>query len=229
MATDQPHFDPGGFGGLVRLFPLPNLVMFPHVTQPLHIFEPRYRALLEAALASDRLIAMALLKPGWEPHYDQRPPVFEMLCLGRVTVHHKLPDGRYNLLLAGLSRARIVRELPPERPFREAQVELCPDREPRDPVVAARLQRDLLDRFRGLLPEAPQAKEQLLRLVDEEVPLGALTDIVTFSLALAPQHKQALLGELEVQRRAAALLALLERAAKGRGDADVFPPDFSAN
>jgi len=229
MATDEDPFDPQEFAGIARLFPLPNLVLFPHVVQPLHIFEPRYRALMEAALATDQLITMALLKPGWEPHYEQRPPLYEMACVGKITAHHKLPDGRYNLLLAGVSRARIVRELPPERAFREARVELCFDRPAAPGAASARLQRSLLDRFRELLPNLPQVREQLLRLLDDEIPLGSLTDIVSFALRLAPEHKQALLEELDAERRAGVLLALLDRSATGRGGAERFPPDFSAN
>lgn len=229
MATDDVPFDPHEFGGIARLFPLPNLVLFPNVVQPLHIFEPRYRALIEASLATDQLITMALLKPGWEPHYEERPPLYDMVCVGRVTAHHKLPDGRYNLLLAGVSRARIVRELPPERLFREARVELCPDRPDPAPAVSARLQRSLLERFRGMLPDLPQIRDQLLRLLDDEISLGALTDIVSFALRLAPEHKQALLSELDVERRAGALLALLDRSAAGAVHGERFPPDFSAN
>ena len=79
---DDLSFAPQEFSGKVRLFPLPNLVLFPHVMQPLHIFEPRYRFLLEDALATDRLIAMALLAPGWENDYEGRPPLYPMACLG---------------------------------------------------------------------------------------------------------------------------------------------------
>src|SRR5690348_13006239 len=98
------------FAGGVRLFPLPNLVLFPHVMQPLHIFEPRYRSLLEDALSADRLIAMAVLEPGWESDYEGRPPLSSMACLGRVATYRRLPDGTYNLLLLGLQRIKLVRE-----------------------------------------------------------------------------------------------------------------------
>src|SRR5262245_1553397 len=96
------------FCGTARLFPLPNLVLFPSVIQPLHIFEPRYRELLVDALADDRLMALALLKPGWEEEYDQRPSIFSVVCLGRIFKEERLTDGRFNLLLHGLSRARIL-------------------------------------------------------------------------------------------------------------------------
>ena len=100
-------FDASTFSGVVRLFPLPNLVLYPHVMQPLHVFEDRYREMLEDALATDQLIAMAVLRPGWETDYDSRPPISEFACLGKVVAHHRLEDGRYNLLLLGVQRVRI--------------------------------------------------------------------------------------------------------------------------
>jgi Lon protease-like protein len=72
-ASEDLYSQPENFSGKARLFPLPNLVLFPHVLQPLHVFEPRYRQLLEEALADDRLIAMAVLAPGWESDYEGRP------------------------------------------------------------------------------------------------------------------------------------------------------------
>src|SRR6478735_3832682 len=121
------EFDAATFSGVVRLFPLPNLVLYPHVMQPLHIFEERYREMLEDALASDRLIAMALLEPGWEDEYDSRPPIAEYACLGKVVAQNRLSDGRYNLLLLGVGRVKIIRELEPLRSFRRAKVELLED------------------------------------------------------------------------------------------------------
>src|SRR5436305_11828488 len=104
------------FGGTARLFPLPNLVLFPSVIQPLHIFEPRYRALMADALEDDRLMALALLKAGWEEDYHKAPPIYPVVCLGRIFQEERLADGRYNLLLHGLCRARILEELPTGKP-----------------------------------------------------------------------------------------------------------------
>src|SRR5580700_9155649 len=95
-----------GFSCTARLFPLPNLVLFPHVIQPLHVFEPRYRQLMEDALQADRLMAIALLQPGWEEDYHQRPPIHPVVCIGRIFKEERLEDGRFNLLLQGLCRAR---------------------------------------------------------------------------------------------------------------------------
>src|SRR3990172_9342939 len=91
------------FGGKARLFPLPNLTMFPHVVQPLHIFEPRYREMVEESLATDRLIAMVLLREGWEDDYEGNPPVHAIACLGQILADQRLDDGRYNILLRGLA------------------------------------------------------------------------------------------------------------------------------
>ena len=118
---------PGNFSGIVRLFPLSDLVMFPHVVQPLRVFEPRYVELFEDAMNGDRLISMALLRSGWEQDYEGEPPVHSVTCLGRVISHNENDDGTYNLLLAGLKRVRVTRELDTDRAFRTAEVELIED------------------------------------------------------------------------------------------------------
>src|SRR3954447_10843753 len=100
MNDDQQALE--HFSGLARLFPLPNLVLFPHVVQPMHIFEPRYRQMTAESLAGDRLIAVVLLQPGWEEHYDDRPALHAVGCLGRIVAEERQADGRYNLLLRGL-------------------------------------------------------------------------------------------------------------------------------
>src|ERR1041384_4418581 len=107
--SDNLSFSPEDFSGKARLFPLPNLVLFPHVMQPLHIFEPRYRAMTADALASDRFIALVLPIPGDED--PETPPALHSVgCLGRIVADQKLPDGRYNILLRGYARIRIVKE-----------------------------------------------------------------------------------------------------------------------
>ena len=95
---------------LLPLFPLPNVVLFPNVFLPLHIFEPRYREMVADAIAGDRLIGMVLLRPGWEHDYEGRPPVFPIGCSGVITHVERLADGRYNIILRGLERFRILEE-----------------------------------------------------------------------------------------------------------------------
>ena len=119
MNDDQQAL--ANFSGMARLFPLPDLVLFPHVVHPLHVFEPRYRQMTANALASDRLIAPVLLRPGWEPQYEGRPAIYPVACLGRLVAEQKLPDGRYNLLVRGLSRMRIRSEVQDGRAYRTAR------------------------------------------------------------------------------------------------------------
>src|SRR5689334_21904912 len=107
---------------LMPLFPLPNVVLFPGVFLPLHIFEPRYRELVADALTGDRLIGMVLLRPGWEADYQGRPAVFPIGCSGVITHVEQLENGRYNIVLRGVERFRILEE-DHQRSYRRAVVE----------------------------------------------------------------------------------------------------------
>jgi uncharacterized protein len=221
------------FSGKARLFPLPNLVLFPHVMQPLHIFEPRYRELLEDALSDDRLLAMAVLTPGWEKNYEGRPSLYSMACLGQIAAHCRLADGTYNVLVLGLRRARLVREMKPTRLFRVAQVELCQDQYS---VCSLGRQKNLRQRLHDclleLLPMLPEAQEQLDQLLGSDVPLGVLADVVSYMLDMDLAHKQSLLTEVDVYHRTELLLVHLARAVQelaARQAAVGFPPEFSAN
>ena len=233
-ASDDVFAQPDKFPVQARLFPLPNLVMFPHVLQPLHIFEPRYRAMVEAALADDGLIAMALLAPGWEADYEGRPALEPMACVGRITMHQRLENGRFNILLAGLNRVRIVGESPSTKLFREAQVELCEDfYSPAGSPRRAGLQRRLLEMFSRSLPDLPECREQLESLLAGDVCLGTLTDIIAYALDLTLPLKERLLAETDVDRRAALLVAHLERGSVlptlAGARSPVYPPGFSEN
>lgn len=223
---------PDGFAGVVRLFPLPNLVMFPHAVQPLHIFEPRYRQLLEDALAGDRLIAMALLQPGWEADYEGRPSIYPVMCVGKVVGHARLENGEYNILLQGVRRGALVREFPPEQAFRRAEVAVLDDVYPAGTASQrAGMQRELLHAFRQLAPHPPGVQEQIAELLGRQVSLGALTDVVAYALPLRLGLKQQLLAEWNVDVRASLLLHhVAALAAGGSGDGDApFPPEFSPN
>ncbi len=236
-------FDEARFTGDVRLFPLPDLVMFPHVVQPLHVFEPRYRDLLNDALDDDGLIAMASLAPGWESNYDGRPALHPHICVGKVVTHHRLDDGRYNLMLLGMRRGRIVEELPAHRSFREAEVVLMDDEYPTDGDESRdHVQERLAKAFQKTLPLAKteQNEEPLRELLSSEVPLGVLTDLVSFALPLGVKLKQHLLAEPNVDRRARLLLDAMGEPAAAKVQAAsagpaiklpsrAFPPRFSLN
>lgn len=229
---DESSFDASGFSGRVRLFPLPNLVLFPHVIQPLHIFEPRYVELLHEALQSDRLITMALLQPGWERDYEGRPPLAPIGCLSRVVTWQAQGDRRYNILLMGLKRVQLVNELPAERAFREAEAEIVEDLYPSSSAPKrCELHKALIAELEQSLPTIKDADELFNQVSLGNVSLGALTDIIAYAVDWDIADKQKLLAEPDVDRRAAMLLARLsglhQPACPARGEA--FPPAFSSN
>jgi len=123
------------------LFPLPHLLTYPGRLLPLHIFEARYRALMRDVLDGDRRFAMAVLRPGWEPEYEGRPPIYAPVTVGRVSKYRELPDGRFVLHLRGESRARVLEESG-GRPYRIGRLELIAE-EPLDSTKAAELRPEI--------------------------------------------------------------------------------------
>ena len=225
---------PADFCGTVRLFPLPNLVLFPHVPQPLHIFEPRYCEMLVDALATDRLIAMALLQPGWEHHYQNRPAIASTVCVGKIVTHTPTGDGRHNILLVGIKRGRIIEELEMTRAFRRAKIEVLediysPDEEAERSEMTAALQAV----FAKFVPEGLATQASFQQLLGEQMPLGILTDMIAYALNLPLAVKQQLLAESNVDIRCRLLLRCLKQRLEASQHAapqpDAFPPPFSEN
>jgi Lon protease-like protein len=229
--SDEPlAFSPDQFSGLARVFPLPNLVMFPNVMQALHIFEPRYRAMFEEALEDDRLIALGSLAPGWEQHYDGRPPLRPTACLCRIATHQRTAEGTYNVLVLGVRRLRLVRELPPKKLFRVVESEILDEFESDDAPAgeAAALQRRLLDAFKRSMPKVPDASAQLDQLLGSQITLGMLTDIVAYTIDLDLETKVRLLNECDIFARTRQLLEAIA-ARPDEAFLRPFPPDFSVN
>src|SRR5262245_16733055 len=195
-----------GYGGTARLFPLPNLVFFPHVVQPLHIFEPRYRQMTADALEGDRLIALVLPKPGWESDYAGSPSICSVACLGKIVAEQKLDDGRYNPLLKGLSRIQIVHEIPHGKLYRKAKAELLVEVHPLDNTLERRQRRRLAKALPIWIESKGPVLKQFRKILKSDLPLGTLCDIIAFALPLDVEFKQTLLEELEVELRVAKLL-----------------------
>jgi len=107
---------------VIPLFPLPSVVLFPRMPLPLHVFEPRYRAMVRDAVRGSRLIGMALLRGDWQQDYDGRPEIFAEGTVGELAHVEELPDGRFDIVLRGLRQFRIREELPARAPYREALV-----------------------------------------------------------------------------------------------------------
>jgi len=199
---------------VIPIFPLPNVVLFPLMPLPLHIFEPRYRKMVADALATHQTIGMALLRPGWEDDYEGRPPVYAVGCAGRIERSELLPDGRYNILLRGAGRFRITGERTGE-PYRLADAELLVE----DKGDAAEV-----DSLRqALLAALARSSEGPVSLVlQAELPADLLVNAVAQSLDLAPVEKQSLLDCDTIPARYRRLLEileflLLERARGGGG------------
>ncbi len=187
------------------LFPLPNVVLFPNVFLPLHIFEPRYRRMVTDALEGDRIIGMVLLRPGWERDYDGRPPVYPIGCAGLITHAETLADGRHNIVLRGLAKFRVTGE-DDGRPYRMVRAE--PILEPliegdREVMRAERR------RLEALLVPQPEG-----RGVDPKVPPSMpdedLINALAQHLDLDAVEKQALLERNGLLSRCRSLIELLE-------------------
>lgn len=184
----------------VAVFPLPQIVLFPGVVLPLHIFEPRYRAMVRDALASRAEIAITLLKPGWEGSYAGSPAVYEIGCLGSLENVRPLPDGRYLLNCVGLSRVRFESWLQ-MTPYRLARCTPLPERAPdKDSPLAREIALQLSVTFQVLLREASGSAAPLL--LEDTLRLESIVNRICFALDLKPEEKQRLLAEDDLLVRA---------------------------
>lgn len=220
------------FSGTAPLFPLDSVSLLPHVVQPLHIFEPRYRAMTETALDSDRLLAMAVIRPGWAIHHLEKDvPLCETVCLGRITVDQKLDDGRFVLVVRGLTRARMISELENDNEFRMARLELLPDVYPAKASIHREHRRDeLISLFNRLHPSLAETPA-FAQLLQHELKLGELCDVISFAARLPDSAALEVLEETSVDARSDVVLRELTRALRGQfpGRDDSFPPAFSRN
>jgi Lon protease-like protein len=115
----------------IPIFPLPEVVFFPETVLPLHVFEPRYRQMVADCLAGDRWLGVVMLRAGWEKDYQGRPPVHGVAGAGEIIQAEMLADGRYNILLDGRARVRILAEEPLDgRLYRVARAERIESRGP---------------------------------------------------------------------------------------------------
>ncbi|MEO6808501.1 MAG: LON peptidase substrate-binding domain-containing protein [Isosphaeraceae bacterium] len=222
-------FDRPGSESRVRLFPLPGVVLFPHAVLPLHIFEPRYRQMITHALADDHLIAMVRLREPLECLDEGQSAIEEVACLGRIIRHEPLPDGRFNLLLLGLKRVRLVRELPASTLYRQAEVKVLEDNEPSANVEPMRT--ELIERFVALAADQGIHESGLCQMLSPDLPLGPLTDLIAHAMAGLPSVvKQKLLDEPRADRRLDLLNSHLRElvgfSPRGRRS---YPPPVSRN
>ena len=202
--------------GVVRLYPVPGVVVFPHTSEALHVTEPAERTLVEDALAGDRLVALLPGPPGWDPKALHWPPVPSMACLARIAAWSDSGPAAYNVLFWGIARVRIVRHVPGRSAVRQAQVELCEDCYPADDVQRAMLHQRLY-RILAASMGGIGLTQASLSLMGDRVPLGVLADMVAHSLDLPPWQKDALLAECNAHRRAELLLGYVATLADAPG------------
>ena len=211
------HVSPqSGFGGdlepiripgVIPLFPLPNVVFFPRTYLPLHIFESRYRRMVRDAAASHQMIGMVLLKEGWETNYEGAPPIFPLGAVGRMVTVQALSDGRFNILLQGLSRFEIQEEVDCES-YRQGRIRLADFSVPEKKLpcdVRAELVK-LVGNFLLSREDGVALANFLKQPVDDE----ALVHNLSFALDFTPLEKQFLLESDSLVQQARRLLDLLQ-------------------
>jgi hypothetical protein len=190
--------------GAIPIFPLPDATLFPNSTQPFHIFEPRYRAMIADALAGDSIIGMVTLQPGFEGDYDGRPPVYAVGCAGVIVASERLADGRYNILLKGITRFRILEE-DQSRAYRLADVVAIAETREGDRELLTQRRRQLeaavLAAFPGAQLPAADSDEEMI-------------DALALAVPLEPEERQRVLEAAGPLERAAVLVTLLR--ARGR-------------
>ncbi len=213
----------------IPIFPLPNVVFFPHTLLPLHIFEPRYKQMIADALQGDRQIGMALLHPGWESQSSQDAKVFSTGGLGLISEYKDLEEGKYDLLLSGRCRYKII-EFIQETPYRIARVkplsEVMPNR-----LETTDMSTELALSFRELNEEGtyPDLGIDVL----EELDFPTLLNSICSSLNLSVYDKQQLLEMDSLKLRSTTILGILRRLLARKRVVSQFrhlqPKDPSAN
>lgn len=211
------------FGDLVRMttetltrlsvFPLAGALLFPGLRLPLHIFEPRYRALVSDAMARDRRIAMIQPRPGTG---DASPALFDVGCVGKIDQVEALDDGRYNLILDGVSRFRLIRELEVTTPFRQVEAELIPEEE--DASLSHAMRAALEQESRRFAEAQGYAVdwESVARL-DDEALVNGIAQIAPFDTSA----KQALIEAPDLTLRADLIIQLMQFFGRHDGDSRV--------
>lgn len=188
----------------IPLFPLPETSLFPNVSRPFLVYEPRYREMIADALKGDKIIGMVRLMPGFEKDYDGRPPIHAVGCAGRIDQYEQLPDGRYLILLRGLTTFRVVSE-DQRKPYRLARIETIPELLKDDDGVTLSALRNRIEKL--LITVLPLGTEPPDPSLDDQ----EFVNVVAQSLGMPEEERQNLLERSSVVVRARALADLLEK------------------
>jgi Lon protease-like protein len=201
----------------LAIFPLPTAVLLPYEVLPLHIFEPRYREMISDIIQEERPLAIAQLGSGWEGGYEGKPPVEPVCGVGFVTRHQKLADGRYNILVKGVSRCEILAELPSRRQYREVRARLLHDETAATPREIAAAMEGLRRMLFALCAARPgPGVNALAQLAAGAHDASGLADIVAAALFTDfNRRKQSLITLDPVERLSIAQSAIAELLVAG--------------
>jgi len=177
---------------VVPLFPLPNLFLFPGTVVPLHVFEPRYRQMIEDSLDGPGRLVIGTILEGHQDEISQAPPVHPIAGLGEIARHERLPDGRFVIMLVGLTRV-LVREVPSDRLYRLVEIE---------PLEEVQVQVDEAEPLRRQLHDAVLARTPDLTELPRDMPISHLTDMLLLRMQLPQSAMQPLYSQLVVADRA---------------------------
>ena len=200
----------------LSVFPLPGALLFPGMHLPLHIFEPRYRAMISDAMARDRRIGMIQPRPGaYAP--NEPPPLFEIGCVGKIAEFEALEEGRYNLVLEGLSLFRILRELDVTTAFRQVEAELLPVSADDETLSLSRRSSLEMESRRFADAQGYAVDWAAVNRLDDEALVNGIAQIAPFDVAA----KQALLEVPGIEDRAELIIQLMQFFGRHDGEDSV--------
>ena len=195
----------------LSIFPLPGALLFPGLHLPLHIFEPRYRAMVSDAMARDRRIGM--IQPSGE---GETPDLYAVGCVGKIAEVEALDDGRYNLVLEGLSLFRVRRELTVSTAFRQVEAELIAPPEPDDLSIGRRASLEVESK-RYAEAAGYQVDWDAVARLDDASLVNGIAQIAPFDVAA----KQALLEAEGIEQRAELIIQLMQFFGRHDGEDSV--------
>ncbi|MBE7453176.1 MAG: LON peptidase substrate-binding domain-containing protein [Kofleriaceae bacterium] len=198
--ASREEIDPDALLGL-SIFPLPNAVLLPGGLMPLHVFEPRYREMTRDCLDGSRLMAVARLRPGYEAAYAGRPAVYPACGLGRIIASEELADGRFLLVLRGLARVHIERELPARASYRQVHARVLDDDQTDRPDAARAGHARLLELCDRLSLVLDRGGDELRALCRECSSPGGCADAIAAALIMDLGERQRLLETLDPVER----------------------------
>ncbi|HSG05763.1 MAG TPA: LON peptidase substrate-binding domain-containing protein [Nitrospiria bacterium] len=199
---------------IISLFPLPTTVLFPETYLPLHIFEPRYRDMVQEALDGSRIIGMVLLKEGWEKDYYGRPLIHPLGCMGKIVQIQRLQDGRFNLVLSGMMKFRVAEEFS-GKSYRKALVHPIPPEEEGSGPLTSGLRKEL-ERVLEVYGRLQGWEEQIKAVIRLDLEDRKLVQVLSAELDLTPAEKQFLLESDSLDQHCRRLIDFIRFMAEKR-------------